>query len=231
MSFKNVLKTLLFVSIFLFAGSSVFASNTIILRPNSSGDECNLPSELNCSACPDHYTCVDEVDDTEYVLATTTPALRDFYNFQNTSQLGVIEKIETFTRYNGVGTGTFRTYIKTHGVEYFLWSSDYSGTWKWTTHTLTLNPNTNNPWTWDEVNDLQIGIYMSSYGTEARCSEIYFKIYYEGTYLTIPTSFTTSTLAYAGQLFTDLSLVIVLVIGLPVGFWVIKKVISLIKVK
>lgn len=48
------------------------------------------------------------------------------------------------------------------------------------------------------------------------------------TYISIPADFTTSTLAYAGNLFTDLSLVIILTIGLPVGFWVIKKVIALV---
>jgi len=49
--------------------------------------------------------------------------------------------------------------------------------------------------------------------------------------ITIPTDFTTSTLAYAGQLFTDLSLLIIMIIGLPIGFWIIKKIISLVKAR
>ncbi len=49
--------------------------------------------------------------------------------------------------------------------------------------------------------------------------------------ITISADFTTSTLAYAGALFTDLSLVIYLAIGLPLGFWVIRKVISLVRVR
>lgn len=38
-------------------------------------------------------------------------------------------------------------------------------------------------------------------------------------------------LAYAGNLFTDLSLLIILIIGLPLGFWVISRVISLVRAR
>lgn len=47
------------------------------------------------------------------------------------------------------------------------------------------------------------------------------------TYITISSEFATNTLAYAGQLFTDLALPIILTIGLPLGFWVIVKVIEI----
>lgn len=54
---------------------------------------------------------------------------------------------------------------------------------------------------------------------------------YNEKYLTISTEFSTSTLAYAGQLFTDLSVPIIMIIGLPMGFWVIRKIISLVRVR
>jgi len=38
-------------------------------------------------------------------------------------------------------------------------------------------------------------------------------------------------LAYAGNLFTDLRYLIVLVIGLPLGFWTIRKIISLVRAR
>jgi hypothetical protein len=41
----------------------------------------------------------------------------------------------------------------------------------------------------------------------------------------------TTMLGYAGQLFTDFSALILVAIGLPVGFWIIKKAISLVKAK
>ena len=52
--------------------------------------------------------------------------------------------------------------------------------------------------------------------------------------ITLPTSpvpFVSSVLAYSGTLFTDLSLVVILAIGLPVAFWVIKKVIGLVRAR
>lgn len=51
------------------------------------------------------------------------------------------------------------------------------------------------------------------------------------TYITIPGGFVTDMLAYAGQLFTDLNLYILLALGLPVGFWVIKKAIGLVRAR
>lgn len=48
-----------------------------------------------------------------------------------------------------------------------------------------------------------------------------------GTYITLPENFITDCLAYVGTLFTDASLLIILAIGLPLGFWVIHKVIAL----
>jgi len=51
------------------------------------------------------------------------------------------------------------------------------------------------------------------------------------TYITIPGTFPADLLAYAGDLFTDLNLIVILAIGLPMGFWVIRKVISLVRAR
>lgn len=50
-----------------------------------------------------------------------------------------------------------------------------------------------------------------------------------GPIITLGGTFASNTLAYVGQLFTDTSVIIYLAIGLPLGFWVIRKVISLIR--
>lgn len=47
----------------------------------------------------------------------------------------------------------------------------------------------------------------------------------------VDAGFITASLAYVGQLFTDMSLLIYLAIGLPLGFWVIRKVISLVRAR
>jgi len=52
-----------------------------------------------------------------------------------------------------------------------------------------------------------------------------------GTIITLPTTFSADLLAYAGQLFTDLAPLVVLVIGLPLAFWAVRKVISLVRAR
>jgi len=51
------------------------------------------------------------------------------------------------------------------------------------------------------------------------------------TYITVPENFVADILEYTYTLFTDLSLLIIVAIGLPVGFWVIKKAIGLVKAR
>jgi hypothetical protein len=43
----------------------------------------------------------------------------------------------------------------------------------------------------------------------------------------IDENFVSSSLAYVGQLFTDTQLLVILVIGIPLAFWIITKVIGL----
>lgn len=47
--------------------------------------------------------------------------------------------------------------------------------------------------------------------------------------ITLPAGIENSLLAYAGQLFTDLSPAVILVIGLPLGFWAVNKVIGVVR--
>lgn len=47
----------------------------------------------------------------------------------------------------------------------------------------------------------------------------------------LPPELLPAAIAYLGQLFGDLSTLIALVVGLPIAFWIIHKVISLVKVR
>lgn len=49
------------------------------------------------------------------------------------------------------------------------------------------------------------------------------------TVITVPIDMAEAMLAYSGMLFTDLSGLITLAVGVPLGFYVIKRVISLVK--
>jgi len=51
------------------------------------------------------------------------------------------------------------------------------------------------------------------------------------TLLTLPGDFVATTTAYIGEIFTDLQAIIAVVIGLPLGFWVIRKVISMFRAR
>lgn len=46
--------------------------------------------------------------------------------------------------------------------------------------------------------------------------------------ITLPEGAATSSLAYAGQLFTDLWLLVAIAVGVPLGFYVIRRIIALI---
>lgn len=49
--------------------------------------------------------------------------------------------------------------------------------------------------------------------------------------LTFTSENLSATLAYPIQIFTDLNLLIIVIIGLPLGFWVIRKVVSLVRAR
>lgn len=49
--------------------------------------------------------------------------------------------------------------------------------------------------------------------------------------ITLPANAPEMLLGYAGQLFTDLWLVVALMIGIPLGFYIIRRVIGLFKAK
>jgi F0F1-type ATP synthase assembly protein I len=51
------------------------------------------------------------------------------------------------------------------------------------------------------------------------------------TLITIGDSFLTGALAYVSTLFDDLGLVVVLVIGLPLAFWVIRRIVGLVRLR
>lgn len=49
--------------------------------------------------------------------------------------------------------------------------------------------------------------------------------------LTLPEGFLTAAIGYVSTLFTDLYTIIALAIGLPLGFWVIRKVVGLVRAR
>jgi len=51
------------------------------------------------------------------------------------------------------------------------------------------------------------------------------------TYLDIDSDFLASSTAYVGELFTDMKILVAMVIGFPLGFWVIRRAIGLVRAR
>lgn len=51
------------------------------------------------------------------------------------------------------------------------------------------------------------------------------------TLITLPEDFIATTTAYIGSLFTDIWIVVALVVGLPLGFWVVRRIIGLVRLR
>lgn len=49
--------------------------------------------------------------------------------------------------------------------------------------------------------------------------------------ITLPSDFVASTTAYVGELWTDVVPLIALVIGLPLAFWVVRRIIGLVRAR
>lgn len=75
------------------------------------------------------------------------------------------------------------------------------------------------------------GSIAYDYSGQGNNGTIYGATYYPPPIVEVSTNFATTTLAYAGDLFTDLSVPIIMIVGLPMGFWVIRKIISLVRVR
>lgn len=132
------------------------------LRPNAAGDT----TELTPVGAATGHECTDEevADDmTTYVRWTVDGGYsgEDLYNLENASYAaGVINKVTAFWRVKSVGglPPSADRIIKTNGVEYRESYQYADENWHDITEEMTTNPQTGQPWTWAEVNALQIGI-------------------------------------------------------------------------
>jgi len=144
----------------------LFVASSEILRPNAVGDICG-GSQVG-EACPDHWKNVDELEtdeDTAYVYGAASGYQEDLYNLPNHSVgLGRIEKINVWARLKaGIGAieqKSAKIEIKTGALTQVR--DEFEVTHDWTDYkeTWTTNPDTGNPWTWAEIDALQIGVRL-----------------------------------------------------------------------
>lgn len=140
----------------------------LLLRPNGVGDE-NEHNQVPDSG--EHWEKVDEVvanDDTDYVLSSSIFGSVDLYTIPAHGLLSstVINKITLHGRfYKGeaeVGWHADAGWrIKSHLTEWVYGTALIRDAWFTDSLELLLNPITDEPWTLDELTNLQIGTVLT----------------------------------------------------------------------
>jgi len=152
-------------------------------RPNAAGDL----SDHTPVGDTENYLCVDEEtadDDTTYVEHPGAGTYTDLYNIPNhtADQFGTINSVTIYARIAPHSVDWYAC-VKTHGTVYegFL-TYDAGSSYKNYSYTWNTNPYTGSNWTWDEIDNLQIGV-KSYYNAAnvAKCTQVYAVVTYGDT--------------------------------------------------
>ncbi|MBA7652179.1 hypothetical protein ES703_60009 [subsurface metagenome] len=131
----------------------------------------------------EHYDKVDEVvaDDAETYIGArhTYDALTDTFVIPPHQQgSGIINSVTVYGRFrNGAAQNGYQSVVVfTHGEVY-----SYEWYWlpvAWTTqsYSWSVNPYTGEPWTWEEIDNLEIGVIDKYHGTY--CTQVYVEVDY-----------------------------------------------------
>jgi hypothetical protein len=161
-----------------------------ILVPIGCGDETQLPMQYPSSGS--HWDKVDDQPNPDeantYVsTAGSNSWKRDFYELSDSTIASggeVINSITVYYRFASSSTSTVsaKPLVKTEGTVFNGMTTTSSST-SFTTVSWDLanNPATSEPWTWDEINNLQAGVEMkgSSSTKAAICTQVYVKVNYK----------------------------------------------------
>jgi hypothetical protein len=170
------------------------ATGNETLRSNAAGDETFISEQYPVSGL--HWDKVDEASsdgDSTYVETSNWEFLEDLYNIGNHSTgSGTINYVRVYMVAKATGTRIDResvyVQIKTNGTEYdgsleWLTTSYATYSYQWND-----NPQSGNPWTWDEVDNLQAGVGLRAptgsggpAGRYSRCTQVYVEVNYTPT--------------------------------------------------
>ncbi len=164
------------------------ASEDIIYRPVGAGDETDIKSQYPASG--EHWGKVDETtadDDSTYVYTPSFGWEEDLYNTANhTTQTagGDINYVEVFmvSRTSGnITQDSAYVHIKTNGFEYNGLSENLTTSYAEYPNSWSDNPQSGNPWTWNEIDNLQIGIGMREGGVaiDSLCTQVYTSVNFD----------------------------------------------------
>lgn len=164
-----------FASAYFISGGSG-GSGSEILRPDGAGSL----SQLTSSGCSNNWECVDEEtsdDDASYVKGSGNGSNDDLYTLQNSSvSSGTIDSLIVYI--NCWGSNSARkaeTILRINNNNYNGSSNNLSSTYTVYSTLYINNPNTSSPWTWTEIDNLEIGVSITKDG---RCTQIWVEIFY-----------------------------------------------------
>jgi len=159
-------------------------SGTETLRPNADGDTIELYNSDGNQT--NNWSFVDEevADDiTTFVGIEALGTFTDLYNLPISSGSGTINKITVYARIFcvekdndtariAIKSGTTTAYSGVLTTESTIWEDK---SYEWST-----NPDTGLAWTWDDINDLQIGVEATVTSWAVVCTQLYVVIDYRG---------------------------------------------------
>ena len=168
-------------------------TDDIIYRPNAVGDATEIKFQYPDSG--DHWDKVDEATadgDSTYIYLSSTPWEDDLYNTANHSTQtagGDINYVEVFMESRASANATqpsAHVLIKTNGVSYNGTSENLTPSYATYSYQWSINPSTNTTWTWNEIDNLQIGVGMrkAGAGIDSLCTQVYTEVSFDAPPLT-----------------------------------------------
>ena len=151
-------------------------SGTVIIRPDGVGDY----TQHTSNGCSSNWQCVNDVTsdgDGSYVIIGSGPWAQDAYQAEDPVGSGAIDSIVIYILVRSTGPGQLaRTVLIVNGNLYTGGNVNLNA---YTTYTVfstayATNPDTSSPWTWAELNDIQIGVGLKD---QARCTQVWAEIF------------------------------------------------------
>lgn len=148
---------------------------TLTLRPNAPGDVCSAVALYIGDACPDHYKNVQVAGVGSIWYNWPYPQINDTldaYNIEvHTTEVGVITNVRVYARLrDDAPNPDYRRAAHSIGVRiggttyYPLYDSPFKAAWDWAFYykDWPINPATEAPWTWADIDALQITIGLTN---------------------------------------------------------------------
>lgn len=139
---------------------------TLTLYPNA--DESVTMSQYGSGT--GNYGRINETtqDDTNGVTTSSTSGQADLYGLPNPSQSGTINSVTVHFRarwtFNGsiVASSYGAPQVRIGGTTYSATAQGLGSTFKGYSRAWSTNPNTESAWTWQNINDLIVGLRMNA---------------------------------------------------------------------